>query len=549
MVVTGSPMMLILHRSALPLVKQRLLAFGVEVFGKILKAISTTLGRSIKVHLTGRMDVDSLDVENGTSFKSELDDNSYGNKDEQKEKSLKEAKEEEEMQDFADQEKLRSAALPVAVVSEGLQSPTTIPSSGISLSLIDKNEETGQHLPFESDDHSQVKSDSNDNVEKNSHSFEEPASNVGHQECHDEEQGTSGNNLSGDLHGVSADQIVKNERPLVDSSLLSIENDFNSQSEKSEFDNDVNKGGNVSHNMEQREDDHIVGVANLDDREPLKDSFVEQSLPTDRSPKPPTLESELSVHTEKSPDPNHSAAGEQLLNGIGEEKLARSPKHTPLEKHSVKRKRDSQESLSPPSIKSPRGRATHKETHHRDSSLRKKTSASPRSRESPRRKERSTSRSPVRRKDTSGSGHKRDRRGRSRSRSPYARDQHRRSPRRRHSPRYRSSPSYHSRHRSSRRPWSPPTNRNTGVGKPGRNLFVAGFSYVTTERDLEKKFSRFGRVTDVRIVRDNRSGDSRGFGFLSLERDEDADAAIRALDQSEWNGRIVLVEKSKTGAR
>ncbi|KAG6471036.1 hypothetical protein ZIOFF_072129 [Zingiber officinale] len=37
-----------------------------------------------------------------------------------------------------------------------------------------------------------------------------------------------------------------------------------------------------------------------------------------------------------------------------------------------------------------------------------------------------------------------------------------------------------------------------------------------------------------------RSGDSRGFGFLSLERDEDADAAIRALDQSEWNGRIVL---------
>ena len=44
----------------------------------------------------------------------------------------------------------------------------------------------------------------------------------------------------------------------------------------------------------------------------------------------------------------------------------------------------------------------------------------------------------------------------------------------------------------------------------------------------------------------NRSGESRGFGFLSLERDEDADAAIRAVDQTEWNGRIVLVEKSKT---
>lgn len=43
-----------------------------------------------------------------------------------------------------------------------------------------------------------------------------------------------------------------------------------------------------------------------------------------------------------------------------------------------------------------------------------------------------------------------------------------------------------------------------------------------------------------------RSGDSRGFGFLSLERDEDADAAIRALDETEWNGRIILVEKSKS---
>lgn len=43
-----------------------------------------------------------------------------------------------------------------------------------------------------------------------------------------------------------------------------------------------------------------------------------------------------------------------------------------------------------------------------------------------------------------------------------------------------------------------------------------------------------------------RSGDSRGFGFLSLERDEDADAAIRAMDETEWNGRIILVEKSKS---
>ncbi|KAJ4976669.1 hypothetical protein NE237_001775 [Protea cynaroides] len=164
-----------------------------------------------------------------------------------------------------------------------------------------------------------------------------------------------------------------------------------------------------------------------------------------------------------------------------------------------------------------------------------------------RRHERSMLRSPVRRRDSS-SGYKRDLCDRSRSKSPSTRDHYRRSPRRRYSPRRRSPPSrYHSRrHSPRRRPWSPPPNRNPGVGRPGNNLFVAGFSFVTTERDLERKFSRFGRVRDVRIVRDKRSGDSRGFGFLSLERDEDADAAIRALDQTEWNGRIVLVEKSKT---
>ncbi|XP_042444444.1 peptidyl-prolyl cis-trans isomerase CYP63-like [Zingiber officinale] len=503
-----------------------------------------------RAHILGRMDVDSLNIEDGVPFKEELNDSSYGNKDEEKVKSFNEADGEQEgMQAFADQEKLSSPVLPVAVVSEGLQSPTSIPNLANSSSHINKNEEPGEHhLPFESDDHSQVECVSNENVEKNSHSFEERTSNVGDHECHDEEQGTSDNSHSGDLHDVEADQIVKDERTVVDSSHLPIENDFNSQSEKPEFDTDVIKGGNVCNSMAEKEDDHIVGVANLDDREPRRDSFVVQSLPTDRSSQPSSVERELSIHTEKSANPNPLAVGEHLPTKVNEQKLARSPKHTPSEKHSVKRKRDSQDSVSPPPrLKSSRGRATYKEAHHRDSSPRKRTSASPRSRESPHRKERPTSRSPVRRKDTSASGYRRDHHGRSRSRSPYSRDHHRRSPRRRHSPRYRSPPpSNHSRHWSSKRPWSPPTNRNTGVGKPGRNLFVAGFSYVTTERDLEKKFSRYGRVTDVRIVRDKRSGDSRGFGFLSLERDEDADAAIRALDQSEWNGRIVLVEKSKS---
>ncbi|KAL3701541.1 hypothetical protein R1sor_019563 [Riccia sorocarpa] len=176
-----------------------------------------------------------------------------------------------------------------------------------------------------------------------------------------------------------------------------------------------------------------------------------------------------------------------------------------------------------------------------------------------RRKDHRASRSPDRLQRERSRTRTPPRRSRSpprRSRSPPSR---RRSPRRDrspgargYSPRRRSSPGRYrgSRRRSpGRRPWSPPQNRSNGVGKPGNNLFIAGFNFITTERDLEKKFSRYGRVMDVRIVRDKRSGESRGFGFLTLERDEDADAAIKSLDQTEWNGRIVLVEKAKTPTR
>ncbi|KAL3851210.1 hypothetical protein ACJIZ3_013092 [Penstemon smallii] len=160
---------------------------------------------------------------------------------------------------------------------------------------------------------------------------------------------------------------------------------------------------------------------------------------------------------------------------------------------------------------------------------------------------RSISPSHTRQKDFS-SGYMGDICNRHQSRSPNRRGNGMKYPRGRRSSRHRSPPPGHYRlhSRSRRTHWSPPQDRSTGLGKPGRDLFIAGFNFITTERDLERKFSRFGRVRDVRIVRDKRSGESRGFGFLTLERDEEADAAIRALDKTEWGGRIVLVEKTKS---
>ncbi|CAM0906047.1 unnamed protein product [Alopecurus aequalis] len=216
----------------------------------------------------------------------------------------------------------------------------------------------------------------------------------------------------------------------------------------------------------------------------------------------------------------------------------RSP--SPKRRASPKRRGSPRRRDSPARRRDSPARRRDSSPRRRNSSPRKRDT-SPRRRDSPTRKrDRSKSRSPSRKTDSSR--HRREH-GKSRSRSPHARDHHKRSPRR-HSPRHKSPLASHRQH-SPKRPWSPPANRKTGLGKPGRNLFVAGFSYATTERELDKKFAKYGRVTSVRVVRDRRTGDSRGFGFVSLEKDEDADAAIKACDETEWNGRIILVEKSK----
>lgn len=73
---------------------------------------------------------------------------------------------------------------------------------------------------------------------------------------------------------------------------------------------------------------------------------------------------------------------------------------------------------------------------------------------------------------------------------------------------------------------------------------MAGFNFICNEKDVIRKFSRYGNVKDVRLVR-GPGGESRGFGFIDMEREEDAKDAIRGLDQTEWNGRRLLVEVAK----
>ena len=73
---------------------------------------------------------------------------------------------------------------------------------------------------------------------------------------------------------------------------------------------------------------------------------------------------------------------------------------------------------------------------------------------------------------------------------------------------------------------------------------MAGFTFITDERDLERKFERIGEVKTTRIVRGAR-GESRGFGFVEMKTEKDAEECCRELSGTDWNGRKILVEVAK----
>jgi len=79
----------------------------------------------------------------------------------------------------------------------------------------------------------------------------------------------------------------------------------------------------------------------------------------------------------------------------------------------------------------------------------------------------------------------------------------------------------------------------------GNNLYIAGLSIRTTERELERKFEKYGKVLDCRLVLDPRTKESRGFGFVTMETSEQATDAVRGLDRAEVDGRVISVEKAK----
>lgn len=77
------------------------------------------------------------------------------------------------------------------------------------------------------------------------------------------------------------------------------------------------------------------------------------------------------------------------------------------------------------------------------------------------------------------------------------------------------------------------------------NIYVGNLSYAVTEDELKGVFSEFGEVSNVNIITDKYSGQSKGFGFVEMPNDSEADEAIKALNESELKGRTIKVNQAK----
>lgn len=78
-----------------------------------------------------------------------------------------------------------------------------------------------------------------------------------------------------------------------------------------------------------------------------------------------------------------------------------------------------------------------------------------------------------------------------------------------------------------------------------KKLYVGNLSYGTTDSDLQGLFEEFGTVESAQVIIDRDSGRSKGFGFVEMARDQEAQAAINALNGKEVDGRSLTVNEAK----
>lgn len=74
------------------------------------------------------------------------------------------------------------------------------------------------------------------------------------------------------------------------------------------------------------------------------------------------------------------------------------------------------------------------------------------------------------------------------------------------------------------------------------NIFVAKLNFKTRTEDLQNAFAQYGEVASVKIVKDRETGRSKGYGFVEMPNDTEAQAAIDGLNEKELDGRVIVVK-------
>ena len=77
------------------------------------------------------------------------------------------------------------------------------------------------------------------------------------------------------------------------------------------------------------------------------------------------------------------------------------------------------------------------------------------------------------------------------------------------------------------------------------NMYVGNLPYYVNEEDLRTVFAEFGEIASVNIITDRVSGQSKGFGFVDMPNNSEADKAIKALNGSDLHGRSIKVNQAK----
>lgn len=79
----------------------------------------------------------------------------------------------------------------------------------------------------------------------------------------------------------------------------------------------------------------------------------------------------------------------------------------------------------------------------------------------------------------------------------------------------------------------------------GKNLYVGNLQWKTTEEDLMELFGHYGTVDSATIITDRETGRSKGFGFIEMSTNEEADDAMKNLNEKELGGRNLKINEAK----